>query len=314
MTHATPIPLCTRVVTIFAADGSLDLEATGAQFDRLAKAGVGLWIGSGGSGEGFALSEAELAKVYRLGAEVAGGRVLVGSNQPETHTPSDSIRHAKIAVDAGVEIVSLYGPAAWHGYRPTDREFLHYMDVVIGALDGVEVAVSPNGSLGYAPAPKLLAAVVAAHPSVSTLNLTGIDGDGYLLDLTAALDREVVIYHGYSGSANALALGATGLHDVSAEGNIIPATFRAYADAISAGDTETAAINYRHLRNLAAFATPWKSAGPRWLKLAIRVLGLPGAGGALREPYLMPDEADQARFRAGAAALGIPEIDELLAS
>lgn len=306
----TPIPICTRAATPFTIDGALDEDALRAHLGRLADAGVGFWLGSGGSGEGFTLSHAELARVYQIGVEVGRGRVLVGSNQPETHTPGAALEHAQIAVKAGVDVVNLYGPASWHGYRPTDREFLRYMDVVAGALDH-ELALSPNGTLGYAPSPKLLAQVTAKYPQVTTLNLTGINGDAYLRELVDELDREVVIYAGYPGSINALGLGATGLHDAVAEGNTIPLTFRRYADAVAIGDLGDAARAYRDLSNFAALVTPWKAASPRWLKMAMKVLGLPGGAGTVREPYLMPDAEDEKRFLEGALRLDIPEINDL---
>lgn len=310
MKATTGIPICTRAATPFTADGELDEDALRAHLTRLADAGVGFWLGSGGSGEGFALSRQELARVYEIGVEVGRGRVLVGSNQPETHIPSDALEHAQIAVKAGVDVVGLYGPASWHGFRPTDREFLHYLDRVVGAVDH-EVALSPNGTLGYAPSPALLAAVTARYPQVTTLNLTGISGDGYLLQLLDALDREVVIYHGYPGSMNALAQGATGLHDAVAEGNTIPLTFRGYADAVASGDLAGAAKAYRDLARFSALVTPWKSASPRWLKMAMKVLGLPGGEGTVREPYLMPGAEDEERFLTGVLALDIPEVNDL---
>lgn len=305
----TDLPICTRSATTFAEDLSLDEDALASHLQRLVDAGVGLWLGSGGSGEGFTLSFDELTRVYRVGVAVGKGRVLVGSNQPETHTPAMALEHARCAIAAGVETVNLYGPSSWHGFRPTDAEFLQYMDRVIGELSH-ELALSPNGTLGYAPKASLIAAVCNKYPQVTTVNLTGIVGDTYLLNLKDALDRDITIYHGYLGSANALALGATGLHDSVAEANILPKTFREYASLCSAGKLDQAATPYAHLKRFADFVGPWRSASPRWIKMAMKVLCLPG-GGTLREPYLLPDATEQQRFLDGLLSLGIPELDDL---
>lgn len=309
MSDPKRIPIATRAATTFDRFGALDEDALRSHLRRLVDAGVDLWLGSGGSGEGHALDLDELSTVYRIGVEVGGGAVLVGSNQPETHTPQDAVTQARIAIDAGVDVVSLYGPASWHGFKPTDEEFEHYLDRVVGVLDH-PVALSPNATLGYAPSPALLAKVTAKHPNVTTLNLTGISGDGYLLRLVDELDRDVDIYHGYPGSMNALPLGATGLHDAVAEANIMPRTFRQYADAVAAGDPAQATVAYRHLARFSTFVNPWRGASPRWLKLAMKTLGLPGGSGTVREPYLMPGVEDEAKFLTGALALDIPEINE----
>lgn len=304
-----PIPLCTRTATTFTADGELDEEALRRHLQRMVDSRIGMWLGSGGSGEGFALSADELSRVYRIGKEVGGDKVLVGSNQPETHTPSHALEHAQLAIDAGVDIVSLYGPSSWHGFRPTDQEFLTYMDMVVGSIRH-EVAVSPNGTLGYCPSARLIAEVCNKYSHVSTVNLTGISGDGYLIELLDALKRPVNIYHGFLGSANALPLGATGLHDAVAETNIVPKTFRSYADLLAAGDNAGAAEVYTRLQRFAHVVAPWRSASPRWLKMAMRVLHLPGGEGTVRPPYLLPGPDELDKLRRGLVGLRIPEINE----
>src|ERR1700709_727487 len=104
------IELIARSATTFAADGSLDEGAMRAFLQRFVDAGLTIYLGSGGSGEGCSLTLDALA---RVGGEVAGGKVPVGSNPPDQHTARDSIFHAKLAMAAGVDVVQLYGPASW---------------------------------------------------------------------------------------------------------------------------------------------------------------------------------------------------------
>ena len=278
-------------------------------FRRLVESGIGLWLGSGGSGEGFALSNDELSRIYRIGKEVAGDSVLVGANQPETHTPQHALEHAEIAIAAGVDIVNLYGPSSWHGFKPTDQEFSNYMDRVIGSLRQ-DLAISPNGLLGYCPSPQLIASICNRYPQISTVNLTGISGDAYLIDLQDALTRDVKIYVGVLGSMNALALGAFGLHDSLAEANILPRTYRRYADLLSLGQTQEAAKAYAELQRFAHAVAPWRGANPRWIKMAMRILHLPGGAGTVREPYLLPGEEDFERLTARLLSSGIAEITD----
>jgi dihydrodipicolinate synthase/N-acetylneuraminate lyase len=79
---------------------------------------IGVYLASGGSGEGHVLSIDELRRVYAIGVEVCRGRVPVYTNPPEQHTAEATLQHSLIAVDAGVELVNIYGPAGLHGYLP----------------------------------------------------------------------------------------------------------------------------------------------------------------------------------------------------
>ena len=59
------------------------------------------------------------------------------------------------------------------------------------------------------------------------------------------------------------------------------------------------------------YVTRWPNSTPRWIKMAMRVLRLPGGEGGLRSPYLMPSDAEVEDFQAGLLRLGIPEITSL---
>jgi hypothetical protein len=45
--------------------------------------------------------------------------------------------------------------------------------------------------------------------------------------------------------------------------------------------------------------------------MAMRAFRLPGWEGGVREPHMMYDDAEIDRFRAGALALDVPEINEM---
>ena len=51
--------------------------------------------------------------------------------------------------------------------------------------------------------------------------------------------------------------------------------------------------------------------GHRWVKMAMAAFKLPGWAGGMREPHLLPDDAEVERFAVQALALRIPEIDEM---
>jgi 4-hydroxy-tetrahydrodipicolinate synthase len=293
--------------TTFAKDGQIDEDAYRQSLQRLVDARIGVYA-AGGSGECYALTRDEIGRLYDIAVEMCRGKVPVGSNQLEQHTARASLELAQFAARHKVDICSIYGPAGWHGYRATGAEYLNYFDRILSELKH-PVALCPNPIIGYRPAPEVIAAICDKYGQVEAVNLTGVTGDDYFIRLKDELKRDVDIHVTIVGSLNTLGLGAAGL--VGAESNLLPRTVRRYMDLYEAGRWGELATVYADLRRFSAFVQPWKSATPRWIKMAFAVFKLPGGEGGTREPYLPPTEADLARFAAGALALDIPEINDM---
>ena len=299
-----------RVATTFARSGALDEDAFRRYLQRFVDAGVGVYLASAGSGEGNALTHDELRRVYRIGVEVCKGKVGANANPPETQTVRATREHLALAIESGVEMVNIYGPTGWHGFRPTDAEFLAFFDDLLSEIRH-PVALAPNPTIGYTPKATLIANICNRYPQVAAVNLVGLNDD-YFMSLKAMVEREVEYYVPLTGSLNTLALGAAGV--IGGEFNILPKTFRRYIDRYEAGDLGGAGEAYAEIKRFARYVAPWNSASPRWIKMAMKVLGLPGAEGGLREPYRMPEPEELRRFRDGLLRLGIPEIDALAAA
>ena len=304
------IALLCRNVTTFAADKSLDESAFRESLQRFVDAGIGVYLASAGSGEGHALTRDELRRVYEIGVEVCKGKIPVAANPPEQHTAQGSIAHAALAVDAGVDLVNIYGPAGWHGFRPSDEEFIGYYDEVLAAIKH-PVALAPNGVIGYTPRAGLIAEVANRHHQVIAINILEL-GDTYFLNLQDRLTRDVPVYASVPGAIQTLSLGAKGL--LGAQANIIPKTFRRFIDAYEQQDVAARDRAYTEILKFIQYFQQWPGGNPRALKMAIRGLHLPGAAGGLRTPYLMPADAEVERFMGGLLRLRLTEIDELAAA
>ena len=50
-----------------------------------------------------------------------------------------------------MDVVNIYGPTAWHGFRPTDDELMSYYDEVFAEVRH-PTALAPNPIIGYTPA------------------------------------------------------------------------------------------------------------------------------------------------------------------
>src|SRR5690242_10640382 len=105
------LDLICRVATTFDAEGRLDEDAFRQYLQRFVDNKIGVYLASGGSGEGHALTLDELRHVYTIGVAVCRGKVPVYANPPEQHTAEATLEHSLIAVDAGVELVNVYGPS-----------------------------------------------------------------------------------------------------------------------------------------------------------------------------------------------------------
>jgi len=139
------------------------------------------------------------------------------------------------------------------------------------------------------------------------VTLNGFDGDAYFIDLQDGLTRDVGMNVPLAGSLHTLGLGATGLS--CNQTNVIPRTCRQYVDCYERGDLAAVHQIYADLHRFTRFVEQWR--GARWQKMALRVFKLPGGEGGLRQPYLMPTDAEVERFTSGLLALGLAEIDEL---
>jgi 4-hydroxy-tetrahydrodipicolinate synthase len=299
--------LC-RNATTFAPTGELDEDSFRQFLQRFVDAKLGVYLASGGSGEGHALTFDELRRVYRIGVEVCKGKVQVNSNQPEQHTAAASLAHAQLAVEAGVDVVNIYGPAGWHGFRPTDEEYLTYFDRILSQIKH-PVALCPNPVLGYSTKPSVISAICDKYAQVVAINLSGISGDRYFINLKNVLRRDLEIYVAYPGSLHTLEMGATGL--LGAEANFIPRTFRQYIDLYEARQFDKLGDVYANITRVSEFTEQWKASTPRWIKMAMRAFKLPGGAGGVREPYLMPSDAEVHKFTIGALNLNVPEINEM---
>jgi dihydrodipicolinate synthase/N-acetylneuraminate lyase len=303
------VNLLARNCTLFTPTKALDEDAYRESLQRFVEFGIGPFLASGGSGEANSLSWDEVRRVYQIGVEVCRDKVPVYANMPEVRSAREAIDFSRLAIETGVDIVNLYGPASLHGYRPTDGELTAYFDEVLTAIKH-PVTLAPNPIQGYTIKARLIAELCNRYPQVESVTLNGLDGDAYFIDLRDALTRDVGMNVPLSGSFHTLGLGATGLS--CNETNFIPRTLRQYVDCYDRGDLAGANQIYADLRRFQRFVEQWP--GARWQKMALKVFRLPGGEGGLRKPYLMPGDAELERFTTGLLALGLAEIDELARS
>lgn len=296
----------TMCATTFGPSASFDEPAMRAYLQRQIDAGLGVYLGSGGNGETHAMSPDELLRLYSVGVETCRGKVPMHANLPEEHTAAQTIAQARIAIEAGVGPLHLYTLEGRHGYRPTEPELIGYFDDVLAAVRH-PVVIAVNPTMGYIPRPQVIAEICRRHEQIIAVRLSG-QRDIYLLNVQDALGRPIHCH--WQLGAGALDPLAFGTSLFAAEANIIPATFRRFVDLALNGKLAEAGETLAEIRRFNQLVMEW---GPcaRWIKMAMRVLKLPGCDGGLRKPYLMPADDVVAGFADRLLRLRIPEIDAM---
>ncbi|HEY4201287.1 MAG TPA: dihydrodipicolinate synthase family protein [Devosiaceae bacterium] len=301
------LDLVARAATTFNAAGAVD-EGLQRQFlQRFIDARLGVFMGSGGSGEGHALDRDELRRVYLAGVAACKGKVRVWANPPEQYSAKLTIEHSLLAAECGVEVVNIYALAGLHSMRPLPYELKAYYEEVLSAVN-FPVALAAQPLVGYSVPPELIADLCRRFPQIVALNLTGVP-DGYFFKLRELMTTDVEYFVPIAWAPHALHHGATGL--LGTESNIIPQTYRHYLDALERNDLDEAARTYGLIRRFLDYVAPWNSGPTRWIKMCMRVLKLPGGEGGVREPYRLPPDDQLHSFATGLTRLGVPEIDAM---
>ena len=278
-------------ITPFTADGSFDEPGIRRHLQRMAAAGVGVYLGGGGSGEGYVLSPAEDRRLLEIGVEELAGKVPVRSMGTEPRSAAEMVDQVRVAASVGVDAAQIYSLDAGHGHRPTRPEIQAYFDDVLSAID-IPLIVSTHQSVGYAVPVEMLSGFVERYPQVVGINVTNQDL-GYVADVIDAVGERVTVHVG--GPAQALtawSLGATGY--LSSEANLAPELCMAVVQAYQKGDAPALSTSFGKLLRL--YRALYSAGGIRATKAVLNRLGL--AGGVPRKPQLPIAEA---------------KIDELLA-
>ena len=161
-------------ITPFDADGRFDEAAFRSHLDRMADAGVGVYLGGGGSGEGFTLSLAESRRVLEVGVDQLAGRVPVRAMGIEPRTAQEMTDYLLMATDAGVDAAQVYSLDPGHGHRPSPAEVEAYLGEVL-ANTALPCVVSSHMSVGYRLSPSMLQSMASQFDHLIGVNCSHPD-------------------------------------------------------------------------------------------------------------------------------------------
>lgn len=301
-------------VTPFGADGAIDQEGLRAHLARMVEAGVAVYLASPGSGEGHSLSHDELSLVYRIGVEVCKDKVPVCANPAEARNAEEAFAKIRIAIDAGVDLVQLYPVDAGHGMRPTEAEQESYYRYLLDRIDH-PAGLSVNALAGGYGAPvSLFKRLCDDYRQIVLINVNQ-PPTSYLSELMGAVGTQVAFYTAAEMLPEALTLGARGC--LTGQANVAPYLIRSigrhFADRRIAECGRALHDVFRINRAVGQFGldqTVQQLWSPRWIKAAMRALGLPGHGeGRMRPPYRSPTSPEIDKLAATLASIDLAGIE-----
>jgi len=307
MIASEPMVFC-MAATPFTADDRIDEDGLRAHLRRMVDAGVGVYVASGGAGEGHAMSLAELRRVYDIGVAECGGKVPTYANPPEARTAAQMLEMVREAVAAGVDVVQIYPVDGGHAMRPTYAEQERYYRRILDRVDH-PIALSVHVYSGYLVPVALLKALCTAYPQIVAINVMGTPIH-YLVELRDAVGPRIAIYTRMVNVVEGLAIGCQGC--LAAEPNIVPRLCRSVVDHYRAGDMEACGAALADVVRFASIVDRWSPSTARWVKMAMKVLDLPGSGdGRLRDPYVLPPQGDLDAMAAAFERLGVRRLEGL---
>ena len=293
--------------TPFTTTGEVDEQAFRRYLQRYIDSRIGIYLGSGGTGEAHALTPAELERIYRIGVEECKGKIPVHANLPEEHSAFRTLEHVRRAIAAGVEVVHLYPLEGRHSMRPTPAELMAYFDHLLSRIKH-PVTFAVNGRLlHYDVKPSVVADICRKYRQIVAVRMSDVR-ESYLIELKDRISWNMDYYVMLPGAISSLMLGASGVF--GSEGGILPRTIRRFLDHYAQGQYGEVAAVYAQIDRFNQYVRPWGPPAVRWYKMAMKVLKLPGGEGGVREPYLLPPPDELKRFADGLVRLRIPEIDE----
>jgi 4-hydroxy-tetrahydrodipicolinate synthase len=274
-------------LTPFDEHDRFDADAFRRHLGRFREAGIGVYVGGGGSGEGYTLTRDEVRAILQIAAEELNGHVPVRAMGVEPRSAKEMLELASMVADAGVEAMQVYSLDTGHGRMPRSDELETYFCDILDDLP-VKAVLSTHQSVGYWLQIDALKRIVDRYDNVIGINVTNPDITYLVRVIDAVGDRIEVHVGGAMQGLTVLALGGNGF--LTSEGNLAPKLTQSVIDHWVAGRYAEAHDAFAKVLRL--YTAMAGVGGVSGTKAALNQLGLPG--GYPRKPRLpVPPEWEE---------------------
>lgn len=287
--------------TPFTPTGEIDWPGFRAHLARFREAGIGVYVGGSGSGEGYTLLPAEVEQLLAVAVEELSGAVPVRAMGVEPRTAREMRAFSDVVAAAGMDAMQVYSLDVGHLGVPHPDDLRRFYTEVLEHTS-MPVVLSTHFSVGYLVPVEVLVEMTDRFDHVVGVNCSITGEATYLVQLLDALDPRVEVHVGGPfHTMSALALGATGY--LSSEANLAPKLAKSLVTAFADGDYVGAQDAYHKMMTLFSLNMTGKAG-----KALQRHLGLPG--GHPRPPR--SDRATPEAMREACAVIRDLGVDELL--
>jgi len=292
------------MITPLAEDLSLDEEAIAFHVNRLADAGVGASLGTASPGEGHSLTLEETERFWGLAKDTAAGRIPVMAMGCEPRSAAEFMPQIRIAESLQLDSMQLYSVDLGHGNHPAPKELEAYFRTMLDQMS-IPARLSSHKAAGYNIPLPVLERLIDDYPSIKAVHCIAPDSQYLRRTVEICAGRADVLTGGLHDVLNNLSFGGQGYLDSTCS-LLVPKTCRAIIDGYADGKLDDM---YKAFDQAYAVSMVNRWTGPRTVKEAVRIAGLPGWH--LRPPYLPLDD-DEAAFMAGVLAnADVPELTVL---
>lgn len=287
--------MLTAMVTMFAEDGSVDLDSTAKVAAHLVDHGHDGLVVSGTTGESATTTITEDGETLRTVRETVGdrARVVAGVGTNDTRTTLQLVRQATEAGADGLLLVTPYYN------RPSQSGVLHHFEQVAEATDVPIMLYDVPGRTGTQIAWDTYVRIAERDNVVAVKDAVGDFGRG--VRLSSELGFAV-----YSGDDHSnlgwLAHGACGF--VSVAGHAAGQQLRAMGDAYRAGDHAQALEIYTRTVPAVDAIMRVPNSGATAAKAALELLGVTD-NRRVRSPLVELDEDEVAALRRALTTAGL---------
>lgn len=263
--------------TCFNENDEFDPEAQRLHFRRFVAAGIGAFVGGGGSGEGFKLTPTEYAQLMQIAKEELKGKIgfrVMGFEPRSAEVMIGIYKTCKAYDPDAMQIYSLH--AAVH---PSMKMLEGYFHDVLAEVK-IPVVLSSHFTEGYMIPIDMIDRLLKQYKNIIGFNISTNDFN-YIAEAKQTIgDRAEIHTGGPAHTLSTLAIGGQGNLD-GGEGNLAPRTCQSVINYYKAGEMDKCLE--AHKRQLQLF----RHGGG---KTGLRVLGLPGSYPRRPRPPVTPEQ------------------------
>lgn len=276
-------------LTPFDDEGALDEAALRLHLQRMARAGIGVYVASSNAGEGLTLTAQERDRLFGIAVQELRGKVPVRAGGCEPQSVAAAHEYLRAASAAGLDAAHLFPLDTGHAGPLKPQEIEAYYREALECA-GLPVVISNYPAMGSVLSLDLVRQLLDRFPHLIAIRDAGGDTN-YLRELVAICRGRANVYTGGVRTlASAMFHGSQGC--LSAEANLAPGTAVAAVTAFLEGNMARARAAHEQLYRIHLLVNRFGGSAGRGMKPLLSKLGLPA--GTLRAPRmaLVPHEID----------------------